>query len=433
MHILCLGINHESAPLDLRERLAFDAVRARATLSRYGFGQEPDPAIAGLVILSTCSRVEIYANSPQVEFGPLGNLLAEATGVEFEAIEGHAYTLADRQAVQHIFRVAAGLDSMVLGEAQILGQVAAAHTLALSMGSSGMVLARLFQGAVHAGKRARHETDIGLRPANLSAVAVHLVSGVVQQLGTAQVLVIGAGEMAELAVEALRKRNVRRITVVNRSIAHGQELGRRWEAAVRPFEALPQELALADVVVSSTGAPHVVIHTEMVEQAMAARPGRPLVMVDLAVPRDVDQAAGCVPGVRIFDLDQLQHHLTHSIDHRRAHIPAVEAILSREVDVFDEWLGGLEVRPLIRDLRQQAEAIRRAEVERTLRRMNGSGPQVREELEALTRALVNKLLHAPTRCLKEKSKSGLGEPYALTARELFDLSTASDAPEGGRL
>ena len=428
MHILCLGVNHQTAPLTLRERLAFDPAHTRVTLSRYGFGRTPDEGVAELVILSTCNRVEVYAYGPEPAFEPLRALLSEAAGIPAAEFAGHSYSLVDMEAVGHLFRVAAGLDSMILGEPQILGQVAEAHTLALRAGSSGLVLARLFQSAIHSGKRARHETDIAVNPANVSAVAVHLVASVVHRLEAAHVVVIGAGEMAELAVEALRKRSVRRITVVNRSVANGQELARRWQADVRPFEALAEALGQADVVISSTGAPHTVIHPEMVAAAMADRPDRPLVIVDVAVPRDVEADVDDLPGVHVYDLDRLNAHVSRSVDERRAQVPAVEAILEKEIDAFRAWLKGLAVRPLIRALRQQAEAIRRAEVERTLRRFNGVGVEAQAELDALTRALVNKLLHAPTRCLAEKSAAGEGAQYALTARELFDLVSASETP-----
>jgi glutamyl-tRNA reductase len=426
MHILCLGVNHNTAPLSLRERLAFDPARTRATLARYGFGRASDGSITDLVILSTCNRVEMYAFSSRPDFEPLDALLAEATGVPAAEFAGHMYRHTDMVAARHLFGVAAGLDSMVLGEPQILGQVAEAHNLALRAGSSGLVLSRLFQAAIHSGKRSRHETDIAVNPANVSTVAVHLVASVVSDLAAAHVVVVGAGEMAELAVEALRKRSARRITVVNRSVANGQVLADRWDAEVRPFEALPEMLEHADVVVSSTGAPHAVIHLETVTAAMAARPLRPLVIIDLAVPRDVETQVDGLPGVHVYDLDRLNAHLSQSVDGRRAQVPAVEAILEEEADAFAGWLKGLSVRPLIRALRQQAEAVRRNEVERTLRRSNGRAAENRDELEALTRALVNKLLHAPTRLLIEKSRSGDGTHYALAARELFDLSPTSD-------
>jgi len=422
MPILCLGLNHKTAPLDLRERLAFDEARARTTLSRIGFGRAPDSPIAELVVLSTCNRVEVYAYSPRADFAPLLALLSEASEVGSERIAAHVYTLEGREAVRHMFRVAAGLDSMVLGEQQILGQVAEAHVLALRGGSSGLVLARLFQAAIHAGKRVRHETKIGAKSANVAAVAVHLVTSVAPNLGEAHVLVLGSGEMAELAMGALRKRSVRQITVVNRSVARAQELADRWGASVRPFEALADELARSDVVIASTGALHTVIHLDMVETAMRQRPTRPLVIIDIAVPRDVDERASGVPGVRVYDLDQLNAHVTQSVEQRQAQVPASEAIVEEEIEAFEAWMRSLAIRPLLRDLRAKAEAIRRAEVEKTLRRHNGSGATSLEALEALTCALVSKLLDAPTRALRESSQSGEDGRIAQAARELFALT-----------
>jgi len=432
MHILCLGLNQNTAPLSLREKLAFDLARTRATLARFGFGRTGDGPIANLAILSTCNRVELYALSSLPDLAALAALLAEATGVPPEQFAGHVYRLADIAAVEHLFRVAAGLDSMVLGEPQILGQVAEAHNLALRAGSSGLVLSRLFQAAIHAGKRARHETDIAVHPANVSTVAVHLIASIVPDLRAARVAVVGAGEMAELAVEALRKRFVQTITLVNRSVANAQELACRWQAEPRPFEALPEILRQADVVVSSTGAPHAVIHFETVRAAMADRPGRPLVIVDLAVPRDVEASVDELAGVYVYDLDRLHAHLRQSVDERRDQVPAVERILEEEIQAFAGWLKSLAVRPLVRALRHRAEAIRRTEVERTLRRADGRWAPQREELDALTRALVNKLLHAPTRLLIEKSREADGVQYALAARALFDLGPIDGADGAGR-
>ncbi len=420
-HILCFGLNHRTAPLALRERLALDAVQTRATLSRYGFGRANNGPITELVLLSTCNRVEVYACCSRADFQPLIGLLTETSEVPADTISAHAYTLADGHAVRHLLRVAAGLDSMVLGEPQILGQVAEAHTLALRGGSSGLILSRLFQAALHSGKRVRHETGIIARSANVSAVAVHLVASQVPDLAYAQVLVLGSGEMAELAVEALRKRSVHNITVVNRSVARAEELAGRWGASARPYEALAEEISRADVVISSTGAPHAVIHRDMVVDAMARRPGRPLVMIDTAVPRDIDEDVANLPNVRVYDLDQLNAHVNRSVEQRQAQVPAAEAIVGEEIEVFEVWLRSLAVRPLVRELRQQAELARQAEVEKTLRRMNGRGGVTAEEIEALTRALVNRLLDSPTRVLKAKSDSGEGSRFALAARELFDL------------
>jgi glutamyl-tRNA reductase len=260
-------------------------------------------------------------------------------------------------------------------------------------------------------------------------VAVHLAASVVPRLEAAAVLVVGAGEMAELAVEALRKRGVASISVINRSVGQARDLARRWGAEARPFEALAEELARADVVISSTSAPHAVFHPDLVAAAMTHRPRRSLVMIDIAVPRDVDEAVASIDRVHVYDLDDLQSHLTQSVQERAGEVPRVEAIVEEEVAAFEVWLRGLAVRPLLRDLRRRAELIRRREVERSLRRMGARGDEVREQVEALTRALVNKLLHAPTARLKESALDGEGPRTALAVRELFHLTASPEAEE----
>ena len=427
MHIHCVGLNHHSAPVSLRERLSFDRRQLRATLARCGCGGRENAApLSELVILSTCNRVEMYAVASSRDEAPLIELLCEASDIEPGTLSELLYSYQDLEAVHHLYRVACGLDSMVLGEPQILGQVADAYSQALTVGSAGLVLSRAFQGAIHTGKRAHSETSISVNPATVSSVAVHLIASVVPSLEEARVLVVGAGEMAELAIEALRKRSVRHISVINRTVARAEDLARRWTAEARPFEALELELRKADIVISSTAAPHAIFSTAMVSRAMALRPERSLMLIDIAVPRDVEPEVGEIRGVRLYDIDDLESQVRVSLGERRSQVPKVETIIKEELEEFTAWYESLAIRPVVKAMRQQAERIRRREVDRTIRRLASLDVEAREEIEALTRALVKKLLHAPTMCLKEQSRNGNAAQYALIARELFGIDAASD-------
>ncbi len=422
--IHCVGLSHRTADVALRERLAFSEEDIRAALARLGCGSNGSRPtdIAEMVILSTCNRTEIYAVAPREAFPVLEGFLADAKGVPLETFREALYRLRDEEAVAHLFRVASGLDSLVLGEPQILGQVTRAWELARGQGTVRSVLGRLFQAAVHTGKRAHTETAISHNPASVASMAVHLAAQAVSDFAAAHVLVLGAGEMAEQAVEAFRRRGATQIWVMNRTLSKAEALARRWGGEATTFEALVPSLAWADIVLTSTGAPHTLIAPRHVSEALAARPQRPLVLLDIAIPRDVDPAVGDLPGVQLYDLDALQDHLESALASRRAAVPQVEAIVAEEVATFMAYLQTLEVVPIIRALREQAEAIRRAELEKTLRKMPHLSDAERAHLEALTKALVNKLLHTPTVALKAAAQAPHAAETAAVARRLFGIA-----------
>ena len=329
LHILCLGLNHQTASVTLREQLAFTPTRLEISLARLGCGTgESYHQIREMVILSTCNRVELYALTTGPSFDPLEAFLSETQNIPILDFSSHVYRLSDDVAVKHLLDVSAGLDSVVIGEPQILGQVTDAYSAARRHGTAGKILSRLFQTAIHAGKRARTETTIAHNPASISSVAVNLISEAVPHLPDAQIMVLGAGEMAELAVEALRKRGTGQITVVNRTLQRAQELARRWDGQAAAFEMLLELLSETDIVITSTGAPHTIIHGPMVEKAMAQRPDRPLVLMDIAVPRDVDPEVGNLPGVHLYNMDTLAAKLEYSIAQREAEVPHVKEILA---------------------------------------------------------------------------------------------------------
>ena len=339
MPVLCLGLNHRTAPVELRERLNYPASALKAALARFGCGHDSQPAgLTEFAILATCNRLELYALAPLDSelcdlFTTLINFLVETRGVPATEVESHLYQHVGPKAVEHLCRVAAGLDSMILGEPQILGQVADAYEAALAARAVGPVLSTLFRTAIRAGKRARSETAISRNPASVSSMAVRLAEQIVGELPARQVLVIGAGEMGELAVEALRARGVRRVTVVNRTHRRAVELAERWSGDALSFEYLTEAVRGADIVISSTGAPHIIIDSEITRRAMTNR-AQPLVLIDIAMPRDVDPAVGDIPGVHLFDLDHLHTRLDGAIAERRSEIPRVEAIVAEEVFAY---------------------------------------------------------------------------------------------------
>ncbi len=418
MHILCLGINHTTAPLDLREKLVFDEEDLRSTLARL---QGELHSALEMVIVSTCNRIELYIASNYSNFDDLETFLADVHGLSIDEFRSHVYRYAGQEVVKHLFRVTTGLDSLVIGEPQILGQVTRALELALGVGACGAVLSRLFRSAIHAGKRARTETAISRNPASVASLAASLVAKEVNNLPSAQVVVVGAGEMSRQAVEALRKRGAVQITVVNRTKERARLLADQWQAEVATFEHLDNHLLKADIVISSTSAPHTIITASHMKEIMEKRSNRVIILIDIAVPRDIEPAAGQIPEVRLYDIENLEQQVELLRTERAAEIPLVEAILAEEGKDFMAYLKALDMIPIITELRKQAEAIRQKEVERTLRRLPELSEKERERIEAMTRALVKKLLEAPTQRLRAEAACPLASEYATVAQTLFDL------------
>ncbi len=420
--IQCIGLNHKTASIALREKLAFTPHRLESSLARIGCGSDPTyEDIRELVILSTCNRVELYAVTYQHSFTALENFLSDTQEILVSENSSSCYRLENGAAVRHLLRVAAGLDLAVLGETQILGQVADAYTTAREHGTTEKILSRLFQTAITAGKRARSETEIGHKPASIASVAVKLISKTVHDLPKAKIMVLGAGEMAELAVEALRKRGADQIVVVNRTRQRAQELASRWNGQAAALEMLLDHLQDSDIVITSTGAPHTIVQASMIVKAMSDRLGQPLVFMDIAVPRDVDEDVVSVPGVKLYDIDTLSEQLETSLTQRAAEIPRVEAILSEEQAGYFDYLASLDIVPTIIEIRERANAIRQAELEKSMRRMNELPEGAEQHIEALTKSIVNKILHDPTATLKEQSNGSSSMDYARIARSLFRL------------
>lgn len=422
MHIFCLGLNHNNTPLELREQVSLSEDAIRSALARLACGHLAT-SIAELVIISTCNRIELYAASSHTVIAELEAFLSDACGIPAKEFRAYAYQYEDLDTVRHLFEVAAGLDSLVVGETQILGQIVRALELSRGQNMAGPVLNRLFQSAIHAGKRARTETGISRNPASVSSLAASLAERVVHPISEAQVVILGAGEMAELAVEALRKRGAQKILVVNRTLERAHAIADRWGAEITTFENLNDALNSADILLSSTGAPHTILSAEMVKGAMQARPHRPLVLIDIAVPRDIDPDAACIPHVKLIDIDGLNAQLEDSLMHRMDEVPHVKAILAEELFKFEDYLKSLEMLPIITDIHQQADAIRMNELEKTLRRLPDLTETERDRIEAMTQALVKQILHAPTNRLRAEASCPHAPEYASVARTLFGLQS----------
>ena len=420
MHILTIGLNHTTSPVQLRERLHFSEDQVRASLARLTCGKITS-ALSEVVILSTCNRIEIYAASSAVAFDELEAFLSDTRSVPIEEFRPHLYRFKDMDAVRHLYEVAAGLDSLVVGEPQILGQVTKALELGRGQNTAGRMINRLFQSAIHAGKRARTDTNISRNPASVSSLAASLSEHTVHKIAEAQVVIVGAGEMAELAVEALRKRGANRILVVSRTLERAQALVQRWNAEATTFENINDALGRADVLISSTSAPHTIITQEIVKDAMALRTERPLVLIDIALPRDIDPDVAKLPHVRLYDMDTLNAQLEHSLAERLAEVPMVRSILDEEVSEFEEYMKSLEMIPIIADMRQQAEEIRQGLLKKNLSKMPDLTDEERERIEAMTQALVKKILDAPTQRLRAEASCPHAPEYATVVRTLFGL------------
>jgi glutamyl-tRNA reductase len=422
MHIHCLGVNHQIAGLALREKLAFTEEEIQEVYFNWRHNNDISrPQVDEILILSTCNRVEIYAVAAEWKFSQIEGFLRANRGAPAQDLKGHLYQLGDERAIEHLLRVAAGLDSLVLGEPQILGQVARTFQLAQEQAVIGPILSRLFQTALHAGKRARSETVISQSPTSIASAAARLVEDFVPDLQEATVGILGAGEMAELAARALQKRGGRHFSIINRTPQRAVALAARLGGEAVSFTQLSEQLESLDVLITSANAPNPLITYEMALSATEQRKGHPLMLIDIAVPRDIETAVGNIPNVYLHDLDSLQRFLEQSLAERKDEIPRVEAILAEEEEDFLNYSSTLEVVPLISAIHQQAESIRKAELEKTLRHLPNLSVEERKRLDALTTALVKKLLHAPINHLREEAGTPRSVEAAMAARSLFGL------------
>lgn len=419
MRISLIGISHRDAPVAVRERFAVAPDELPGVLAPLGARYH------GVAVLSTCNRTEVYISGAEAvsDPRPIVALLGEAKGEA--ATEGAPFfVMNDQDAARHLFRVAAGIDSMVIGESEILGQVRSAFTAATAARTHTPALSRLFHSAIRVGRRVRSQTAIGRYAVSTSSTAVALARETLGDLAGKTVLVVGAGEAGKLTAGHLAG-GIGRMLVTSRSYERGEQLAESLQGEALPFGEREAAIAQADIVISSTAAHDCVIDRAMVERVMRGR-SRPLMLIDIGVPRDIEAAVREIPGVHLYDIDELQAVSDRNMHLRRNEVAAAEAIVDEYVARFDDWLQALQVLPTVSALRARAEAIRVAEVGRTLARLHLSDDD-RQRVEAMTSALVKKLLHGPITALKTPEE---GERYIEAARAMFELDDDPAEREG---
>ena len=424
MTLLVLGLSHKTAPVEQREKAALTDEGMRSLLREL----REEESVTEVVALSTCNRTEIYAAAvdPGTAEDVVARSLVTHSQISPDELACARYLLRDERAAAQLFRVASSLDSMVVGESEIQGQVRAAWDLATEEETSGPMLNRLFRQALEVGKQVRTETRIAAGPTSVSAVAVELAEEVLDDLPGCSVLVIGAGKMAEATALALVRHEVREVVVANRTVGTARELAARVGGRGVGFDRLAQELEAADIVISSTDAPHAILRRADLEPVVTARAGRPMVIVDIAVPRDVEASAAELEGVCLFDIDDLERVVEANLNGRRLEAERGEGFVLGAVQGFAAWRRGLAAGPAISSLRARAEEIRRAELGRLEGQWDDLSPADRERLEGLTKGIVNKLLHEPTVRMRAAAIDGDDLRHLESLRHLFGL----EAPTG---
>ncbi len=421
-HIILIGLNHRTAPVEVREKLSF----AGKNLEPLNLFLEI-PVIREALFLSTCNRVELLLVSREPEAAV--KLSKEAWGraneIEVSLFEPHLYYFHNEEAVRHLFRVAAGLDSMVLGEPQILGQLKEAYRKAAERRATGVILNRLLHKTFSVAKRIRSETGIGSHAVSVSYAAVELAKKIFGELAGKQAMLIGAGEMAELAAQHLLSQGIKKLIVANRTLSRALELAKQFRGEAISLEELEDYLLKVDIVISSTGAPHYILTADQIKKLMRPRKMRPIFFIDIAVPRDIDPAANEIENVFVYDIDDLKAVVEENLAYRRKEALRAERIIEEEVIKFKNWLEQLKIYPTIVALRQKAEEIRRRELQKTLSHLKTRlPPEDQEALEIMTRSLVNKILHDPIIYLKNRYHKD-GQQVVDFTRKLFNLDGES--------
>jgi glutamyl-tRNA reductase len=419
MALTVVGVNHRGASLDIRERLAYRASEALPALEAL----REASAAREAVLISTCNRTEVYLVEDERDAASeVWSAFSERLGRDASEF---GYVRRDRDAVTHLFRVASGLDSMVLGEAQIHGQVKDAWEVCRSQ--SGPVLNRLFQTSLLVAGRVRSETSVARGAASVSSAAVQIARQIFGSLQGKRAMILGAGEMAELALECLVDQGVRAAIVANRTFERAKELADRYGAAAMHYDDCWPALADVDVMVCSTAAPRAVVFAEHIRPALAVRGDRPLCILDIALPRDVDLAVRRLDNVFLYDLDDLQAVVASNVERRRSEMPSAEQLISGEVDRYWDWLAGLAAVPTLTQMRARMESVRERELSEALRRLDHLAPAERAVVEELSRSLMNKFLHEPTVRLRAAAANGRGLGVVDTVRYLFGLERSGDS------
>ena len=419
MRIVLIGMNHKTAPVEIRERLQIDCGDGGPVLAELlGI-----PEVREVLVLSTCNRVEVLARVADGEatVERLKEFIFRQGNLDAAELERCIYVHRDREAVRHLFRVAASLDSLVMGEPQILGQVKEAYRRAVDHRATGVLLNRLVHHALRAAKRVRTETGIAGNAVSVSYAAVELAKKIFGGLHGKTILLVGAGEMSELAARHLLRQGVERILIANRTYARAEEMATAFQGVPVAFDRLPEVLPEVDIVIASTGAPGYVVTAEMVVAALRRRRNRLLFLIDIAVPRDIDPAAGEIENVYLYNIDHLQDVVDANRETRLAEAAKAEGIVAEEVALFEAWFNALAVVPTIVALRGKMEGIVRGELEKSANWLGGLPEEARLRIEGLAASVVNKILHDPITGLKEESREKDELPYVAAVRRLFKL------------
>ena len=413
MHVSLVGVNHSTAPIAIREKLAISTDRLQDSLLQLRH------YVPHGIILSTCNRTEVYAADTQPTEQASINFLNAATGVSFADLLPHIYLHKNETVFEHLFCVASGLDSMIVGEFEVLGQVGQALETAEKAGTVNLPLGNLFRNAIQTGRRVREETGISKSALSVSSVAVDLVTGIVGDLGNCRILVIGAGEAGRLVAKAAKERGASQIVVYNRSREKASALAAALGTATVASNSLTEELCASDIAISCTGAPHLVLKRHQLEKVMSTRPERPLVIVDIAVPRDVEAGVKQVNNVFLHNIDDLIQISDLNRSQRERESQNAMEIIKAEVSRFTGWWHSLGVRPVVSALMSRAEDIRRTQLNKTLKKLHELSDEERDSLEAMTKSIVTKILKDPMSRLKESASSN--SDYTEMVRELFRL------------
>jgi glutamyl-tRNA reductase len=418
-NLILVGVNHKTTPVEIREKLAFTKGKIEESVDRLlNF-----PDIIEHTILSTCNRVEIYAraNSQNSAIQSIKQFICDFHGLSAVQLEEHFYSYSNEAAIEHLFRVSSSLDSMILGEAQILGQVKDAYSLAKDLRSTGLVLNQLFEKAFSIAKKVREETGIAERSVSISSAAVELAQKIFDDLENHTVMLVGTGEMAELAAKHLISYGVKTVYVTSRTYERAANLARTLNGSALDFEAFKNELYRADIVITSTSASRFIITKDMVEKAIHERKNKPIFFIDIAVPRDIEPDVNDLENVYLYDIDDLHVVVSANMKEREKESENAMHLISQEVNKFNNWLGTLDAVPTIVEIRKRVENIGNQEMERTLKKIPHLSEEDKKIIYQMKNSMINKILHKPTIKLKQKTQSEDGHIYLKAIRHLFHL------------
>ncbi|HYA26532.1 MAG TPA: glutamyl-tRNA reductase [Thermodesulfovibrionales bacterium] len=418
MKIIVIGLNHKTADVDVREKLAFNGPKLEEGLLKI----RELPGVSEAIVLSTCNRVEIYVSSkhPDTTYETIKGFLSQFHGLDSAALERSLYFYKDRDAVKHSFRVASSLDSMVVGEPQILGQLKDAFEFALGKKTTSILLNRLMKKTISVAKRVRTDTRIAENAVSISFAAVELARKIFTDFSEKSFMLLGAGEMAELAAKHMMSFGVKSVTVANRTYERGCDLAKEFNGQAIKFEDFLREMVHSDIIICSTGAPSYVLHKEEMQRVMKERKQKPVFIIDISVPRNVDPEINHLANVYLYDVDDLQGVVDTNVMERQKEARKAEEIIEEEIDSFEKWLASLDSVPTVIALRSMAENIKKEELERLMNKLPELGEKERKAIEHMASAITNKLIHPPTVALKEDAEDR--DALIATIKKLYALN-----------